>query len=210
MNRIAVFIIGLAIGCTCVFATAASATTFDLIYPNLMNVTLPQGGGITLDGADFALLVNKGTADIEAADFFGATFTVVPSRSEIALYPFISSSYPAAAPVHPNEAVGSVIAWNAILESLILPDETFRNTARNQVLAFTIQRGFNSYAGPIVFDVTMTMGHAVVHFAISTNVALGDQGQYALSFPTVARVSSTTGATPTQQESWGRLKALYR
>jgi hypothetical protein len=95
-----------------------------------------------------------------------------------------------------------------VLTSLVHPGEIFRNTQPLQVIAFQIERtGTSTFAGPVSFDVTMTMGDAVAHFTIFANVTLGD---FAISFPSAARVSSAPLATPTVQTTWGSLKARYR
>ncbi len=197
---------------------SARAATFDFIYTDHVDVTLcPNGCGITLAGVDFGLIVNKGTADIGAAELGGTTFNVISSRPEMKLIPFVNS-YAAdlVAPVHPNEAVGSVqpgapIA-NGVLTGQLHPGETLRNTAPKQFIAFEIMRTglFNTYAGPVSFDVTMVMGDHVAEFTINADVTLGITGQFALSFPSAARVSSVPVATPVANRSWGALKAMYR
>jgi hypothetical protein len=182
--------------CAIPLASPARSATFDVIYTDRVDVTLCSNGcGITLAGAGFALVVNKGTTDIDGSTFFGATFTASSSNPAMVLYPFINNPGPPVAPIHPNEAVGSVLPSNAVLTSLIHPGETFRNTAPLQVLAFQIERtGTSTFAGPVAFDVTMTMGAEIAHFTIFANVMLGD---FAISFPSAARVSSVPLATPT-------------
>jgi len=56
----------------------------------------------------------------------------------------------------------------------------------------------------------MTMGGNVAHFTIIANVTLGAPGEFAISFPSAARVSSVPIATPARTTTWGAIKTLYR
>jgi hypothetical protein len=194
-----------------VLASAARAATFDLIYADQMNVTLCSNGcGITVVDNSYALVVNKGPSDIGATEFFGMTFTCTSSRPEMALTPFINNPGPPVAPIHPNEAVGSLTSALGLLTPLLQPGETLRNTSPFSVISFQIERtGFNSFAGPVVFDVTMTIGANVAHFMILANVTLGGPSEFALSYTHAARISSVPLATPATETTWGAIKRLY-
>ena len=194
-----------------VLAPVAHAATFDLIYADQMNVTLcPNGCGITEVDNSYALLVNKGASDIGAAEFFGTTFTCTSSRPEMVLAPFINNPGPPVAPIHPNEAVGSLTSALGLLTPFLHPGETLRNTSPLQVISFQIERtGTNNFAGPVTFDVTMTMGTDVAHFMILANVTLGGPSEFALSYTHAARISSVPLATPAVATTWGAIKALY-
>src|SRR5258706_308906 len=110
----------IAILCALALAPPVRCATFDLIYTDPVDVTLcPNGCGINLAGYGFGLVVNKGVTDIGAAEFFGTTFTVISSRPEMLLFAYINNPGPPVAPIHPNEAVGSVLTPNAILTSLL-------------------------------------------------------------------------------------------
>jgi hypothetical protein len=198
--------------CACTLASPTRSATFDLIYTDHVDTTLcPNGCGIMLTAYGFGLVVNKGATDIGAAEFFGTTFSAISSRPEMSLYVLINNPGPPVAPIHPNEAVGSVLAPNVVLTSLLHAGETLRNTQPEQVVAFMISRtGTNTYAGPVSFDVTMTMGGDVAQFTIFANVTLGGPSEFAISFPSAARVSSVPILTPTVTTTWGAIKALYR
>jgi hypothetical protein len=192
---------------------SASASAWDLIYADRIDVTLCDGCGITLAGKDFGLLVNTGATDILAPELFGATFSVVSSRPEITLAPFINNPGPPVAPIHPGEAVGSVIASddevagsNAVLLTRLLPGEVHRNTAPLQLIAFQVARA-GGYQGPVRFDVTMVMGALVAYFTINADVHLGS---HAIAFPGAARVSALPVATPVMRRTWGEIKTRYR
>jgi hypothetical protein len=198
----------------CVFALASPSRSaaFDLIYTDHVDLTLPESGvGMTLADFGFGLVINKGATDIGAAEFFATEFTVVSSCPEMALWPFVNDPGIAVAPIHPNEAVGSVQAPNSVLTSLLVPGETLRNTQPLQVIAFMIERTWpGAYVGPVSFAVTMTMGDAVAHFTIHADVLPSESGEFAISFPSAARVSSESTTTPAATNTWGALKALYR
>jgi hypothetical protein len=197
-----------------VFALSSSSRSapFDFIYTDHVDVTLcPNGCGIMLGDYGFGLVVNKGATDIDSAEFYATTFTAVSSRPELELWPFISDAGPAIASIQPNEAVGSVGPLNSVLTGLLLPQEALRNTQPAQVIVFKIGRtGTNTYAGPVSFDVTMTTGGDVAQFVILADVKLGGTDEFALSFPSAARVSSQPTTTPVATRTWGALKALYR
>jgi hypothetical protein len=211
MHRPLVASIAFAFLCGILSAFPARAATFDLIYCDHYNLTLCDWCALTLGPYGFGLVVNKGLTDIEGPEFFGTTFSVISSRPEVTLLPFINDPLGPVTPIHPNEAVGSVQAPNAILTSLVLPGETFRNTAAMQVIGFGVVRlPVNEYVGPVSFDVTMTMGDQVAHFTLFMNVALGASGVFDIQFQSAARVHSTPIPTPTAARTWGALKALYR
>ena len=187
----------------------ALAAHFDVIYGDHVDLTLCLNGcGITLAGADFALLVNKGPTDINASEFFATSFTVQSSEPSITLIPFVNNPGPAILPIHPNEAIGSTgTLGTAIFPTLLQAGETYHNTAPLQVIAFEIERTSGSYSGPVTFNVTMKVGSEIASFAMHFDVHVGP---HAIEFLTAARVSSTTGPTPVAQVSWGKLKSMYR
>lgn len=191
------------------FASRASATPFDLIYTDRLDVSLCSNGcGITLSGTDFALLVNTGATSLTEADLSSIVFHATSSQPEVELFPIFNFPGPPLAPVLPHQALGSVHAANGVLVTRLLPGETHRNTAPLTVLTFEILRpGTNTYAGPVTFQVEMLMGADVAHFTIVADVHLAD---HAISFPSAARVSSTPLTTPSRPTTWGKIKALYR
>jgi hypothetical protein len=206
--RLAFLVLALVIG----LAPTARAIPFDLIYLDHVNATLCNNGcGITLAGSDFALIVNKNAFDITGANMYSTTFTSNSSRPEISLVPFVNNPGGGdPTPIHPNEAVGSVSGTpdnNVLLTEIVAP-EVFRNSAPVQFLAFQIQRtGFNAYVGPVVFDITMTMGADRAQFSILADIALGP---HAISFKSANRVSSVPLATASTVTTWGAIKTLYR
>jgi hypothetical protein len=184
----------------------ARAARFDVIHVDNVNLTLCSGCGLTLAGSDFALLVNKGLTDITASEFFGATFTVTSSTGDLQLQPFVNNPGSPVAPILPNEAVGSVGALGPILTTLLLPGETFRNTAGMQVIAFHVDR-LGPYVGPVTCNVTMRVGSEIASFVMHVDFKLGS---HQIAFPAAGRVSSVAGPTATARTTWGRLKSLYR
>jgi len=189
--------------------TPAAAANWDYIYTDHMDVTLCTNGcGITLDGTGYALLVNKGATDITGPELFGASYSVHSSEPSISMVVFLNNPGQPVAPIHPNEAVGSVSPYDndSVLLTKLLPGETFRNTYDWQVFAFEISRLSGSYAGPVRFDVVMNMGGESAAFTMYADVHVGD---FNLNFLSAARV---TGSQPTAAAnmSWGRLKQLYR
>jgi hypothetical protein len=191
-------------------ASVASAATFDLIWADRIDVTTyPSNSGFTLSGSDIALVVNKGLTDIGAAEFFGTSFTVTSSNPAVTADPFINNPGPAITPIHPGEAIGSVQGFNGVLTSKLLPGETFHNTAPLQVISLQVNYPVG-FAGSTVFDLTMTMGGNVAHYSILANFTLGpfEQG-LVISFPSAARVSSTTLPTAARTTTWGAIKKLY-
>jgi hypothetical protein len=207
--RLRLFVLVLLFVATSV-ATRADAAHWDFIYTDRIDVTLCTNGcGITLAGTGYALLVNKGTTDISASQLFGATYTVESSEPSIRLWPFVNNPGPPVAPIHPNEAVGSVgpYANNGVLLPLIQPGETFRNTWDWQVFAFGISREYGAYSGPVRFDVTMNLGGESATFTIVADVHVGD---HAINFVSAARTSSNGPPTAAVATTWGQLKARYR
>jgi hypothetical protein len=170
------------------------AGPYDVILANSIDLTLCQGCGITLAGLDYGLIVNTGTTDITLADLTGATFTVNASRPEVEMYPFINIPNPAiVGAIHPGEAMGSIIAGNALLLPLLRPGETLRNLTGMQFMAYMVWRDWNTYQGPIDFDVTMNMAGYTARFRIHAEVRLGP---HAIRFLTATRVSAAPGNAP--------------
>ncbi len=190
-------------------ASAAHAATFDLIWADRLNVTTyPANVGFTLAGADIGLVVNKGLTNITAAEFFGATFTCTSSNPAVSAYPFINNPGPAITPILPNQALGSVLnGVNNVLTTKLLPGETFHNTAPLQVIAMQVNYP-GGFAGVATLDLTMTIGTNTAHYAIQVTFVQGSN--FALSFPSAARVSSTSIVTAVRHATWGTIKNLYR
>ncbi len=189
-------------------ATPALAATFDVIWGDRIEVvTYPSNVGFTLAGTDIALIVNKGASNLDASEFFGATFTAASSNPAVQAYPFINNPGPPILPIVPNEALGSVTGLNAVLTSRLLPGESFRNTSPLQVIAIQVNYP-PGFVGSAVFDITLTMGGERAHYSILANFTAGSQ--FSISFPSASRVSSIPLATGTHPASWGALKARYR
>lgn len=189
------------------FALPSQAAHFDVVYVAEYDLTLCTNGcGITLAGGnDFMLLVNKGGADIGAAELSGAQFTTNSSVPDLQVIAFLNDSDPPLAPILPNEAVGGVGPLGDVLTPLLLAGETFRDTAPRQVFALEIYRS-GAYNGPVTVTVTVKVGNEVATLALHFNF---QTGPHDIAFRSGARASSTvpTAARPT---SWGRLKAMYR
>ena len=174
--------------------STSRAGPFDVILANSIDLTLCQGCGITLAGLDYGLIVNTGTTNITLSDLQGARFTVTASRPEVELYPFVNIPNPViVGQIRPGEAMGSIIAGNALLLPLLRPGETLRNLAGLQFMAYQVDRGFNTYQGPIDWDVNMTMAGYTAQFRIHGEVHLG---AHAIRFLTATRVSAGPGNGP--------------
>lgn len=191
-------------------APRAHAVPFDLIYADQFDVTLCSNGcGITLAGADFGLIVNKNPFDITGTQMYSVVFSVQSSTPDLQLLPFINNPGGTdPTPIHPNEAVGSTTSGypnNTVLLGKVLPGEVHRNP-HSQFIAFEINR-IGGYIGPVVFQVTMTMGGDVAHFTMLANAHGGD---FNIAFTHAARVSSVPLATAAKPMSWGAVKLLYR
>ena len=170
------------------FPSPTRAGPFDVILANSIDLTLCQGCGITLAGLDYGLIVNTGTTDVTLTDLGGARFTVSASRPEVVLIPFVNIPNPViVGAIHPGEAMGSIIAGNTLLLPLLRPGETLRNLAGLQFMAYQVDRGFNTYQGPIDWDVAMTMAGYTARFRIHAEVHLG---LHSIRFLTATRVSA--------------------
>jgi hypothetical protein len=207
-------VLGLAAATITPSLAAASTSPWDFIYTDRLDVTLCEGCGIGAAGKGFALLVNTGSADITAQEFFGASFSAVSSHPGFTFDAFINDPGSPVAPILAGEAVGGVTdevdavsGSTTILLTGLLPGEVFRNTYPEQVIGYRVWRLSSAYEGPVRFDVEMVMGDRIAFFTINADMHLG--GYYIL-FPSAARVSSVPLATPVARTSWGRLKALYR
>jgi hypothetical protein len=193
---------------TLALAPAASAATFDLIWADRIEVTtFPGNVGFTLSGTDIALVVNKGLTDIEAPEFFGASFEAISSNPLVNAHPFINNPGPSIMPLHPDEAIGSVSGLNGVLTSKLLPGETLHNTAGLQVVSLEVQYPAG-FSGMVMFDLAITMGGNVAYYSILANFTLGSQ--FAISFPSAARASSSAVPTAAKTTTWGAIKRLYR
>ena len=189
-------------------ASGASAATFDVIWADHLTVTTyPSNTGFTLSGDDIALVVNKGPTDINGPEFFGAALTGTSSNQAVAVFPFINNPGPPITPIHPNEAIGSVTFGNNVLTGKLLPGETFHNTGPLQVIALQVNYPPH-YSGSAVFDLTMTMGGNIAHYAIQVSFVAGSN--FSIAFDTAARTSAVPLPTPARLTSWGQLKKLYR
>ena len=175
-------------------AAPATAGPYDLIYTDVIDVTLCDNGcGITLAGCDFAVLVNTGTAPITADEMRAARFTAVSSESSMVLYPFLNQYTSELPALDPGHARGGVCSTNAFLETLLLPGEVLENTQGFQFLAFNISRLSGTYEGPVSFDCTMDMGSYRATFRIDAQVHLGP---HAIQFLHGARVQARPGPPP--------------
>jgi hypothetical protein len=192
-------------------AGAVASGRFDLIYTDRVECTfLPDQIGFSLGPFGFAIIVNTGTTSLTDSDLRWAQFTSTPSVLGFRLSPMVAN-LPDHAPILSHEAVGSVTSYNALLQGLLQPGEAFRNTTPDYVLNISFSKALSvTYAGPVSFDLTMTMGQQTARFRVVVNLQYVQYGEpHGLSVPSVARVSSSTGATPTEPLTWGRLKALY-
>lgn len=185
--------------------STAGAATFDLIWPDRIDVTTFPGN--VAFAADYALIVNKGLANIEAAEFFGTSFTANSSNPAVVAHPFINNPGPAITPILPNEAIGSLIDFSGLLTAKLLAGETFHNTTPLQVIVLRVDYP-PGFSGSVVFDLTMTMGGNIADYQILANFTPGSD--FAISFPSAARVSSFPIPTAVRAASWGAIKRLYR
>jgi hypothetical protein len=186
---------------------SAHAAHFGACYVDRYELTLCSNGcGITLAGSDFMLFVNKGAADVGAAEFFGAQFTVTSSSPDLLVHPFINNPGPQVAPIHPNEAVGSIGFLGDVLTPLLLAGETFRNTTPLQLLAFEVER-VGPYVGPVTVNVKMKVGAETAEMVMLFDFK---SGPHEIKFLHGARASSFAPPVAARQASWGQLKAMYR
>jgi len=187
----------------------ARAAHFDLVHVERMDVTLCNGCGITLSGADFALFANKQATPVVGSEFFAATFEATSSEPTIRLNPFVNnpgSLFPL--PLQPGTVVGSVANQvNAVLLTRIQPGEMFVNTSPLQVISLQIDRFSGSYEGPVTFDVAMTVGTETARFLIHADLHLGS---HHIVFRSATRTTSQEPIIDASPVSWGRLKAAYR
>lgn len=188
--------------------SVARAATFDFIYADHLEVTTyPSNVGFTLAGTDIGLVVNKGSTDINAPEFFGTTFTATSSNPAVQPIPFINNPGPAVTPIHPDEALGSVSSFNTVLTTKLLAGETLHNTTPMQVISLQVNYP-QGFSGQAVFDITMTMGGNLAHYSILADFTLGSA--FDIRFPSAARVSSVPTATAARPTTWGAIKKLYR
>jgi len=206
-------------------ASPASSVQFDAIYVDEYDLSLPVCGDLTLaSGNDFMWLVNKGASDVEAPELFGTQFSVTTSVPDLELVPFVNqpladenlNPLPYPAPIHPGEAVGGLGILGDVLTPLLLPGETYRNSAIGppgfcgadpcdlQVFAFQVAR-VGLYDGPVDAVVEMKTGFGIATLVMHFNFVTGPAG---ISFKRGARATSLP--TRTKSMTWGRLKALYR
>lgn len=213
MNRFALPLAAALLAC---LAPTAHAAHFALVHVSQFDATLCDGCGITLAGADFGLLVNQGPMDITADELHAASFTATSSQPDIQLLPFLNDpGYVIApphslAPIHPQEAVGSIASDpdNHLLLALLSPPEVLRDLAGAQFVAFEIRRDAGStYAGPVTFVVRLQIGGEEAEFPMVANVSLG---QHHIAFTQAARTSSVPLPVAARPTSWGAIKSLYR
>lgn len=192
-------------------APAVQAAHFDLIYTDRFDLNLCTNGcGLTLAGTGYALIVNEGLTDIGHAEMFSASCSATSSHPDFTMIAFVNDpNYPVIAPIHPQEAVGSVSPFsnNSVLLTQLHPGETHRNTYEAQFLAFEVHRNSGAYEGPVQFNVSITVGGEEVQFVMLANVHVG---QSAIRFVSAARTSSVPIPVPAARTSWGRVKALYQ
>ena len=200
-------------GCAAILALAllvpniARAARFDAIYVDRYQLTLCSNGcGFTLSGSDFMLFVNKGAAEVGAAELFAAEFTVTSSSPDLEVFPFINDPGPPVAPILPNEAVGGIGFLGDVLTPLLLPGETYRNTTPGQFLAFHVSR-VGSFVGPVTVNVKMKVGIETAEMVMVFDFR---NGPHDIKFLRGARTSSFTPPVAARQSSWGRLKTMYR
>ena len=213
-----------ALALTLAAATPAHATRFDVIYADHFDLTLCEGCGITLAGADFALFVNRSTTSIDLPTFNSIEYTVVSSVPDLHLRPYAFSPGPSIMPIEQNEAVGNISAQypqNSILLTQLLPFEVFHDAGSTGTLGFTVER-HGAYEGPVTCTITMKLGQDVATFDIHFDYHLGPHNIVFLSAKTAhahplpvavgrgAAQTETTLPAATARTSWGAIKALYR
>lgn len=184
----------------------AQAAHFDVIYADHYDLHYCYGCMSSLEGTDFALLVNKGLTNIEEREFCDTRFTVETSVPDLEIVPFVNCFHPPVTPILPNQALGSTGGLGSeLLPSLLLPGETYHNTSPLQVIAFTIYRK-GTYAGPVTSHVTMRVGGEVASFTLHFDL---QDGGFDIQFLSVARTSSQV-PTPAARTTWSKVKAIYR
>ena len=191
-------------------ASSAGAATFDVIWGDHISVTTyPSNIGFTLSGNDIALVVNKGSTDINGPEFFGAALTCTSTNPAVTGFPFINNPGPPITPIHPNQAIGSVSSDNTVLQTKLLPGETLHNTSPLQVISLQVDYP-SGFSGSTRLDLTMTMGGEIAHYSIQMTFTEGPFGSFAISFDSAARTSAMPLPTAAARTSWGELKKLYR
>jgi len=186
------------------------AGTFAVCHVDTVDLTLCDDCDLTLSKSGFAIFVNKCDASVGAAEFFGMTFSVRSSSSDLVLEPFVTDPGLQIAPIRPNEAVGNTVHPGAGLTSRLEPGETFRNTAPVPLFGFRVTRR-GPYEGLVTCDVTMQVGSEVASFPMSFWFR---RGPNAIAFRDASRATSSPGSVPAtrsgSQTTWGRLKVLYQ
>ena len=191
---------------------ATAADRFDLIYVDHAQETWTSGQiGVTQGSWGFALLVNTGTVPITADEISNAHFTATSSYPLASLLPwpeYLSNS----APIAPGVAVGSVLSYNNMLLTQLVPGEVLVNTTPSQVLIYSLTAWGSTrpddYAGTLHFDLDLTLGGQEVRFPMQIDIVRGAQAGYQCF--SVARVSSVAQVVPVVPTTWGKLKSLYR
>jgi hypothetical protein len=188
-------------------ASVWAADSFDLIYCDHVAYTfIPGQLGATLADYGFALIVNTASVPLESSALASASFSSSSSVPGIQLTPFVGN-LPGYAPIPPGVAIGSIRSQNAMLEDFLRTNEELRNTAPDQVLAWSFWRSAHvTYTGPVYFDVAVTVGEQQVRFQVEVDLQYGEPGS--TSFLSASRVSSS-GITAVAPMTWGRLKDLY-
>ena len=185
----------------------ARAGSFAVCHVDSVALTLCEQCDLALSRSGFALFVNKGTAPVDGAEFFGMTFRVKSSVPDLVLEPFVDDPGIAVTPILPHEAVGSTVFPDAGLTAQLEPGETFRNISPVPLFAFRVRR-VGPYEGPVTCDVSMQVGSELASFPIHFDFR---RGPHAIAFRGAARASSSPGnlGRPAAQTTWGRVKVLY-
>jgi len=195
----------LALAFTLALASRAGAGTFDLIWGNRITVTTyPTNSGFNIYGRDIAIVVNTGSTDITGPEFRGATLTGTSTTPGIEVFLYIDPNVPIV-PVHPNEATGSVVDFNAVLLTLLEPGETFHQTSPLLSLEVSYPPGFSGSAQLVL---AIAMEGDIAQFSIQMTFVAGTD--FAIQFDSAGRTSAVPLPTAARQTSWGRLKKLYR
>lgn len=184
----------------------ATAATFDLIWADHLIVTNPGIAGFSLS-IDVALIVNKGPADITSSELSATTIRSSSSDPAVMIFAANENAGPLITPIHPNEAAGNVSAFNDVLTTKLLPDETLHDLAGGPVFSF-LMRFPTTFLGSVVLDFTMTVGANQAQYSMLVDFVSGSS--FTVAFPSASRVSSVPLATLAVPTTWGRLKSLYR
>ncbi len=149
----------------------AAAASYDLIYPDSLDVTLNGGycvGSLTMAG--FGILVNTGSTPIPADTVSRARFSAVSSVPGISL--LLGSGIAPLSLLNPEHAFGAIDSTNTILLSRLQPGEVLETSPWYWTFLICPDPKI-TYEGPVRFDCVMHMANQRVTFTMRAMVHRG-------------------------------------